>query len=155
MLGLSKRRKQKQQRQVNDCLRSIEDAIFRSVLVILQERGTTASEHLPRSVVNKLLGRTCVGNGSESCIVKQIAADLMEGDSEVRDAVFISLQALLAVEGEKKNFEAERRILETIQWLKKFGEMPRTSHDSETLRTLAERLGRHRGLGLHAGRKPE
>ena len=140
MLGLYKRRKQKQQKQVIDCLRSIEDAILRRVVLIIQERGAESSENLPRSVVNKLLGRTNVSNGAESGVAEQIARDLVARDEEIRNAVFISLQASLGVEGENKNFDAERRIMETILWLKDFGEIPSTSHDYETLMALAERL---------------
>ena len=155
MLGFFKRPKQEQRNQVMDSLSSIEDAIFRRIVFIIQERGTETSEHLPRSVVNKLLGKTCVNNGDDSRVVKQIACDLVARDEEVRDAVFICLQALLAIEGDKKDFGAERRILETLLWLKEFGEIPRTSHDSETLVALAENLSKNIELVGSLRRKPE
>lgn len=139
MLG-SKRRKRRKQQQVIDSLGSIEAEIFRRVLFIIQERGLETSRHLPRAVVNRLLGKPYFQNGDDPGVATQIARVLVARDEQIRDAVFISLQASLAVAGENKHFAEERRILEAIQWLKEFGEIPQTSHDSETLKAWVVKL---------------
>ena len=45
---------------------------------------------------------------------------------------------MLQVEGARGNFAAERRIMDTIQWLKQFGEIPPDSCEPQAISRMLQ-----------------
>ena len=63
-------------------------------------------------------------HGEELQIVERLSNELARDNQIVRDAAFISLEAMLEMGGAKNDFRAERRIIETLHWLERFGQQP-------------------------------
>ena len=108
--------------------------------VLVRQHGHLRGRILAQAVVDKLFARPSALDRNEFIQAEQLAAEIANESLAVRNAAFISLRAMLKVEGATGNFAAERRIMDTIQWLKQFGEMPPDSGEplavSRVLRTI-------------------
>jgi hypothetical protein len=79
---------------------------------------------LAQAIVDRLFARPPALNNEYSELIENISTALARDNQFVRDAAFITLHALLELEGDKNDFKAERRIIETRHWLHQYGEPP-------------------------------
>ncbi|MDQ6652845.1 MAG: hypothetical protein M3Y84_08880 [Acidobacteriota bacterium] len=86
--------------------------------------GEIAGAQLSQAMVDRLFARPVTLAGRERLLADRLSGDLVRENRCVRDATFVSLQALLEVESTKHNVIAKRRVLETLDWLRQFGEAP-------------------------------
>jgi len=143
MFGNQKRRRRERHKKALESMEVVERAICQRVAFLIeQEHGAAQSEILFQYVVDLLLARPRNDDAKKRATVEQIAADIVSRDKELRDALFVSLRAKLAIEGDGFNFSGERRGMETIIWLKRFGEIPMHENDADSLIHLAAKLGR-------------
>ena len=92
---------------------------------------------LAEAVVGKLFGSVPQLAGDDLALVEQLALEIVKTDEEIRNSAFLSLRAMLKIAGDINDFGAERRVLETIQWMKQFGEIPRETQEPEVIKQLA------------------
>lgn len=110
--------------------------------------GQFPGGQLAQAVVDRIFARQVSLTGKERLLADQLAADLVKRNETLREAAFSSLRAMLEVEGANNNFPAERRILDTMDWLKQFGGLPAES-------VLFEAFARLRAGGVTDLDEPE
>lgn len=110
--------------------------------------GQIPGGQLAQAVVDRIFARPVTLDGTERRLADQLSADLVKRNETLRAAAFASLRAMVEVEGAKNNFPAERRILDTMEWLTQFGGLPAES-------PLAESLERLRAAGVLESDKSE
>ena len=123
MFGWGHRRRQLQHRRE---LKSQIDSIqTRMVLMVrrelLKQYEVITASQLAQAAVDRLFARPAA-LGSE--LIESLSNELARENKFVRDAAFVTLAAMLELEGTGNDFKAERRILETVHWLKRYGEQP-------------------------------
>ena len=139
MFGREKRKKEETYRRTITLVGAIQRGVFSQLQPGFVERhGQIEGGRLAQEVVDKLFGRLSPGNGHDTVLANQSATEVARDNQNIRDAAFISLRAMLEVEGGKKNFAAERRILDTIHWLKQFGEIPPDASEPQALNRISE-----------------
>ena len=137
MFGREKRKRHHQQTAAH--VQVLQRHVYRQLHPLFVARyGQIDGSRLTQEVVDKLFGRVTPRNGHDLTLAEQSACEVARENQSVRDAAFVSLCAMLEVEGAKKNFAAERRILDTIHWLKQFGEIPPDSSEPQTLERISE-----------------
>jgi hypothetical protein len=143
MFGLQKRRTKHRYRQTTSQVLALQRQIFNQLHpVFVKRRGHIEGARLAQEVVDKLFGRGAPRNGHDLTEAINSAGEIAREDKNVRDAAFISLRAMLEVEGANKNFAAERRIIDTIDWLKQFGEIPSDASQPQALNRICEVFNR-------------
>jgi hypothetical protein len=95
----------------------------------------TASQ-LAQATVDRLFARPAALSGEYSQLIESLSNTLARENKFVRDAAFLTLNAMLELEGANKDFKAERRIMEALHWLNQFGAQPM----GMTLQEIHERL---------------
>ena len=95
------------------------------------------SRRLAEAVVSRLFGSVSQLAGDELALAEQLALEIVKTDEEIRNSAFLSLRAMLKMAGDLNDFGTERRVLETIQWMKQFGEIPRETLEPEVIKQLA------------------
>src|SRR5690242_6836353 len=117
MFGREKRKKEELYRRTTTQVKAIQRGVFSKLHPKFAERhGQIEGGRLAQEVVDKLFGRLSPSNGHDTALTDQSASEVARDNQNIRDAAFISLRAMLEVEGANKNFAAERKILETIHW---------------------------------------
>jgi hypothetical protein len=106
--------------------------------LFVRQHGHLLGGRLAQAVVDKLFGRPSSLSGGELGLAERLTADIAAENLAVRNAAFISLRAMLQVEGASGNFAAERRIMDTIQWLKQFGEIPADSCEPQAVSRMLQ-----------------
>ena len=141
MFGFSKRRKEKRYLKTASQVHELARQIFEQLRPQFVERnGELQGPRLGQAAVDKLFGRAPALDQEDATFAEHLAAEIATENETIRDAAFISLHAMLDAEGEINNFAAERRVVDTIQWLKQFGEMPRNSSESDALERITETI---------------
>jgi hypothetical protein len=137
MFGLDKRRKRNRFLQVEAEVSAIQRYLFDQIRPSLTTAyGYFEGGQLAQSVIDRLFARPVALAGKERLLVDRLSRDLLKGNESVRQVAFSSLRAILEVEGARNNFPAERRILDTVEWLKQFGGLPAGIPLSEALTRL-------------------
>ena len=116
-------------------------AVQRQVFEILRRELVKTHEaieggRLAQGVTDRLFARPAALHGEEFELVLKLSDDLAKENSALRNAAFVTLDAMLQIEGGKNDFRAERRIIETIHWLEQFGRKPNEMTLAETLETI-------------------
>jgi hypothetical protein len=91
---------------------------------LVTEYDPISGGQLAQLVVDRLFARPAPLHVEDNQIVESISTQLARDNEAVRDAAFVSLNAMLELEGAKDNYKAERRIIETMHWLARFGNKP-------------------------------
>ena len=126
MFGWGKRKRQRQHfREV----RSQIDAIQMRMVVmvrreLLKQYGALTGSQLAQATVDRLFARPAALSGEYEQLIESLSNELARNNQVARDAAFVTLAAMLELERANNDFKAERRILETLRWLKQFGEQP-------------------------------
>jgi hypothetical protein len=102
----------------------------------MSAHGQFPGGQLAQAVVDRIFARQVSLTGKERLVADQLAADLVKRNETLREAAFASLRAMTEVEGAKNNLPTERRILDTVEWLKQFGGLPAEMALSEALEQL-------------------
>ena len=139
MLKLSKRRRREQAKQMMKRIDAVREGMVRRLALFFAGRfePEERSHRLAESVVSRLFGGVPQLAGDELTLVEQLALEIVKTDEEIRNSAFLSLRAMLKIAGDINDFGAERRVLETIQWMKQFGEIPRKTLEPEVIKQLA------------------
>jgi len=121
--------KERGRRQHLKELRSQVDAIQTRMVVmvrreLVKDYGTLAGSQLAQATVDRLFARPAGLSGESVELVKNLSHELARENKFVRDAAFVTLVAMLELEGAANDFKAERRIIETLDWLRQYGEPP-------------------------------
>ena len=127
MFGRGKRRRQLQHlREVKSQIDSIQTRMV--VMVrreLLKQYGAITASQLAQAAVDRLFARPPALIGEYVQLIESLSSELARENKFVRDAAFVTLTAMLELEGANNDFKAERRILETLHWLKQYGEEPK------------------------------
>jgi hypothetical protein len=83
----------------------------------------TASQ-LAQATVDRLFARPAALSDEYSQLIESLSNVIARENQFVRDASFITLNAMLELEGAENDFKTERRIIETLHWLHQYGEQP-------------------------------
>lgn len=138
VFGFARQRRKRRYREIAAQVSAIQRCLFSQLHPRLtKEHGAIFGAQLAQSVVDRLFGRRVSLQGDALQLVDQLSSSLAERNQTVRDAAFVSLRAMLEVEGASNDFVAERRIVDTLHWLKQFGEMPANIPLTEVLDRLA------------------
>ncbi len=144
MLGFSNRRKKERYLKTVTRVQALERCIYSHLRHQFVERhGDLRGGRLGQAAVDKLFGRTPVLSQDDSALAESLAAEIATESKIIRDAAFISLRAMLEIEGETHNFSAERRMLDRMHWLKQFGETPRHASEPDALERISQMLCGH------------
>ncbi len=128
VLGSKKRKRRRRYQEIVAQVSAIERYLCDHLRPqFVEEYGPVAGAALANAVIDRLFARAIAPHGVELELAKQLSSTLAKENKPLRDAAFVSLRALLEVEGVSNNFAAERRIVDTIYWLKQFGEIPQES----------------------------
>jgi len=147
MFGREKRKRQERHQQTASQVQALQRRVYSQLHPLFVSRyGQIDGSRLTQEVVDKLFGRSTPRNGHD--LAEESAGEVAKENQNVRDAAFVSLRAMLEVEGANKNFAAERRILDTIHWLKQFGEIPPDASEPQALKRISEALLTNRGRQL-------
>lgn len=98
--------------------------------------GETNGIRLSEGILDRLFARPLSLAAQERFQADRLCADLLRQNEVIRIAVLTSLRALHELESERNNLAAKRRIEETIEWLKQFGEIPAESSLTEVFEVL-------------------
>jgi hypothetical protein len=138
MFGFGKRRQQRRHylkvaSQVGTVERHLFELLRRE---LVKEYDAISSGQLAQLVVDRLFARPAALHVENLQVVERISTQLAQENEVVRDAAFVSLDAMLELEGAKNDFRAGRRIIETLHWLERFGNKPEGVSLPQVLDTL-------------------
>jgi hypothetical protein len=126
MFGWGTRRRQRQYlRELKSQVDSIQTRIV--VMVrreLLKQYGTITASQMAQATVDRLFARPAALGGEYIQLIDSLSNEIVRENKFVRDAAFVTLAAMLELDGANNDFKAKRRILETLQWLKQYGEEP-------------------------------
>jgi hypothetical protein len=149
MFGREKRKRRERHRQTTSRVQALQRGVYSQLNPLFVARyGQIDGSRLTQEVVDKLFGRVTPRSVHDLALAEESAGEVAKENQNVRDAAFVSLRAMLEVEGANKNFTAERRILDTIHWLKQFGEIPSDASEPQALNRISETLFTNRGQRL-------
>ena len=116
-------------------------AVQRQVFEILRRELVKTHEpieggRLAQAVTDRLFARPAALYGEEFEMVRKLSDHLAKTNPVLRSAAFVTLDAMLQIEGVKNDFKSERRIIETIHWLEQFGQKPNQMTLADALDTL-------------------
>jgi len=141
---LEERRKQEHQRQVVAQIHTIQRYVFRNIhFRFLAQHGQIEGSRLAQATVDKLFARANSLKGSESVLAAQFAAEIARDNCHIRNAAFICLLSMLEVEIAHHNAPARRRIVNTLHWLRHFGEIPPGAREPDALELISQALEGH------------
>ena len=141
MFGFKRRNREKRCEQTAEQLEILQRWLFDQLRPSLaKEFGDEYGDRLAQAVVDRFLVRPSSLARDDLIFGEQLAARIASEHQEIRDVVFVSLRAMLEVEGAKNHFAAERKILDTIQWMKQFGEIPQGNSQLHALQELIQTL---------------
>ena len=98
-----------------------------------EERGKL----LAAAVANRLFAKPSRHVPELLKLAEDLACEIVKNDQEVRYASLMSLRVLMVTESDRQNLEATRRIMETVQWMKQFWELPPEAPDPQLMERLA------------------
>ena len=125
MFGFSRGKRQKRSREIANQISSIQRLVFDRLRPdFVKEHESISGLRLCQAVVDRLFARPASLQGDEAESVQHLSNEVAKNNQVVREAAFVTLKIMLEVEGDTNDFQAERRILETIHWLEQFGEIP-------------------------------
>jgi hypothetical protein len=128
------RREQKQLQQVSLHVQAIQRQVFEILRrELVKTHEAIEGGRLAQAVTDRLFARPAAVHGEEFELVRKLSDRLAKENSLLRNAAFVTLEAMLQIEGAKSDLKPERRIIETIHWLEQFGAKPKEM-------TLAEAL---------------
>ena len=107
-----------------------------------EQHGEKAGRRLAAAVVNKLFGKAPTHTESELALAEQLASEIMRSDEEVRYAASMSARAMIVTEFHAKGSDAMWRHVNTIEWIKQFGELPAEPPSPKLIKELAGTLYR-------------
>lgn len=138
---VDERRKQARYRQAVAQIQIVQRYVFRQIhFRFLERHGQMEGSRLAQITVDRLFARANSLKGEESFLAGQFAADIASENQQIRNAAFISLLTMLELESADDNSSARRRIVDTIHWLKQFGEIPSGAGEADALARLCETL---------------
>src|SRR5215831_5214716 len=123
------------------------DAIQTRMVVLVRRElvkhyDALVASQLAQATVDRLFARPATLNLEYSQVIESLSTLLARDNKFVRDTAFITLNAMLELEGSNNDFKAERRIIETLHWLHQYGEPP----TEMTLQEIHKRLMREDDL---------
>ena len=135
--------------QVGDIQRHLFETLRRE---LVKKYQVLTAGRIAQGVVDRLFARPQALHGEELQIVENLSNELARDNQIIRDAAFISLEVMLELEGAKNDFRAERRIIETLHWLERFGKKPEGISLAKELKSLMSagdflRVGKQERLG--------
>lgn len=142
MFGFQRRRRQQQlHREITANVGSIQRHLFEALRrELTEEYEMITAGQLAQAVVDRLFARPAALHGEELRLVESLSNELAKSQV-VRDAAFVCLEALMQLEGAHNDFRAERRIIETLDWLERFGQKPQGTSLAEVLNNLLSTVG--------------
>jgi len=110
-------------------IRTYSDAIQTRIVVLVRRElvrdyEALIASQLAQATADRLFGRPAALSSEYSELIETLSTVLARDNQFVRDAAFITLSALLELEGSNNDFKSERRIIETLHWLHQYGEPP-------------------------------
>jgi hypothetical protein len=134
MFRFGRRKRQKRSREIANQISSIQRLVFERLRPeFVKEHGSIAGLQLGQAVVDRFFARPASLQGDDAELVQCLSNEIARNNRVVRDAAFVTLKVMIEVEGATNDFQAERRILETINWLEQFGEIPEPTSLKEAL----------------------
>jgi hypothetical protein len=134
------RKRGRENQRFNEVTSQIGEIQTRMVVLVRRELvkhyEVLIASQLAQATVDRLFARPAALSGECSELIERLSGILARDNKFVRDAAFISLSALLELEVTNNDFKAERRILETLQWLNQIGEPPMGTTIQEIHRKL-------------------
>jgi hypothetical protein len=136
-----RRGKEKQQQKRLQEMSLQVGAVQRQVFEILRRELVKTHEaieggRLAQAVTDRLFARPAALYGEEFELVRKLSDHLAKEYPVLRSVAFVTLDAMLQIEGAKNDFKSERRIIETIHWLEQFGQKPKAMTLADVLDTL-------------------
>ena len=91
---------------------------------LVKDYDALVASQLAQATVDRVFARPAALNHEFSELIESLSTVLARDNKFVRDAAFLTLNAMLELEGANNDFKAERRIIETLHWLHQYGEPP-------------------------------
>ncbi len=98
-----------------------------------EERGKV----LAAAVANRLFAKPSRHDPKVLQLAEDLACEVVKNDLEVRYASLMSIRVLMVSEAERKNLQATQRIMQTVQWMKQFWDLPADAPDPQVMERLA------------------
>ena len=141
LFRFEERRKHERLQQSLVQVQTIQRNVFRQIHPqFLERHGRIEGSRLAQLTVDKLFGRSNSLKDYENFLAERFAAELACENQIVREAAFISLLAMLEVERVTCRASAARRIVDTLNWLKQFGDIPADAEAPEALAIIGASL---------------